>query len=343
MDKTKPLIILITMGDPAGSGPELVLKSLTHRDLWRTARYVVVGDLGVLMKAREITKSYDIVLKEISSIDETASFRELEVGVVNLGNVDLKRLEYGKPSEIGGKASYEYIVKAVELLMKGEAAALVTAPISKESLHLAGYRYPGHTELLAELSGVKTVKMMLVARHLRVSHVSTHVSLRRAIELVTKHNVLETITMTHEALVRLFKIANPRIAVSGLNPHAGESGIMGHEEASEIEPAVEEARMRGINAQGPFPPDTVFYRAYYNREFDAVIAMYHDQGHIAVKMVGFAEGVNLTLGLPFIRTSPDHGTAWDKAGKGTANESAAVEAIRLAMNLASSLILQDKV
>lgn len=337
MDRVRPLI-LITMGDPAGSGPELVLKALAHRELWSLARYAVVGDLGVLMRARGIVGAHDIVLREVDDVDDTLSFGDLEVGVLNLSNVDLGRLSYGKPSEIGGKASYEYIARAVDLIMRGKAAALVTAPISKESLHLAGYRYPGHTELLAELSGVRSVKMMLVARHLRVSHVSTHVPLRKAIELVTRHNVLEAIVMTHEALVKLFRITSPKIAVAGLNPHAGEGGIMGHEDMDEISPAVEDAIARGIDVKGPFPPDTIFYRAYHAREFDAVVAMYHDQGHIAVKMIGFMEGVNLTLGLPFIRTSPDHGTAWDKAGKGTANESAMVEAIRLAASLTGNLI-----
>jgi len=326
-------IILITMGDPAGSGPEIILKALSHPELQGIARYVIVGDLKVLMRAKEVVNARKLSLTVVSDPEEVSD-ELFSVGVIDLGNVDIEKLVYGKPSVIGGKTSYEYIVTAVNLIKSGKGHALVTAPISKESLYLAGYDYPGHTELLAELAGVDVVKMMLVFKHLRVSHVTTHVSLRRAIELVRKDNIYLTIRLTHEALTKLFGIDNPKIGVAGLNPHASEGGLFGDEEEKEIIPAIKLALREGIRVEGPYPPDTIFYRAYHDREFDAVIAMYHDQGHIPIKMIGLLEGVNLTLGLPFIRTSPDHGTVWDKAGKGTAKETAMLEAIKLAITLA---------
>lgn len=339
---TKPVIV-ITMGDPGGSGPELVLKALLHPELYEVAKYVIVGDLKVLSRAKEIVKASSLNLIPINDPEEFNVNKPFHVGVTDLDNVRMDELVYGRPSAMGGEASYEYIVNAVKLIMGGKAHALVTAPISKESLHLAGRNYPGHTELLAELAGVKTVKMMLVARHLRVSHVTMHVSLRQAInELIKKENIYTTIKLTYDALTRLFGIEEPKIAVAGLNPHASEGGLFGDEEEREIIPAIELAVKEGIKVTGPYPPDTVFYRAYRNREFDAVIAMYHDQGHIPIKMIGFMEGVNITLGLPFIRTSPDHGTAWDKAGKGTANEKATLKAIKLAAKLANTSIKTQK-
>jgi 4-hydroxythreonine-4-phosphate dehydrogenase len=327
-------IILITMGDPAGSSPEITLKALSNPEVQGIAKYVVIGDLRVLMKAREIVGARKLNLTVVNSPEEVGD-ELFNVGVIDLSNVDVEKLVYGRPSAVGGKASYEYIVTAVDLIRSGRGHALVTAPISKESLYLAGYNYPGHTELLAELAGVEVVKMMLVFKHLRVTHVTTHVPLRKAIELVRKNNVYVTIRLTHEALTKLFGIESPRIGVAGLNPHASEGGLFGDEEEKEVRPAIELALREGIRVEGPYPPDTIFYRAYHDKEFDAVIAMYHDQGHIPVKMVGLLEGVNLTLGLPFIRTSPDHGTVWDKAGKGTAKETAMLEAIKLAVTLAS--------
>ncbi len=331
-------VILVTMGDPAGSGPELILKALSHPEIQGIATYVILGDMKVLKRAKEIVKAYNLNLVSVKDPEELIE-KPFQIGVIDLNNVDLEKLIYGKPSAMGGKASYEYIVNAVKIIQKGKAHALVTAPISKESLYLAGYSYPGHTELLANLAGVKTVKMMLIAKHLKVSHVTTHVSLKKAIaELIKKDNIYLTIKLTHEALVKLFGIEKPRIAVAGLNPHASEGGLFGDEEEKEIIPAIELAIKNDIDAEGPYPPDSVFYRAYYNKEFDAVIAMYHDQGHIPVKMVSFMEGVNMTLGLPFIRTSPDHGTVWGKAGKGTADETATLEAIRLAVLLSRRLL-----
>jgi 4-hydroxythreonine-4-phosphate dehydrogenase len=335
--KHKPLIA-ITMGDPAGSGPEAILKALKHRALWKLARFIIVGDLKVLNKAREIVKADNIDFILTEDPDKFDINKDFAVGVIDLNNVNLEKLAYGRPSVIGGKAAYEYIVTAVRYAIQNKVHAIMTAPISKESLNMAGYKYPGHTELLAELTEAKEVIMMLIAKSLRVSHVTTHVSLKKAIELIKKDRILRTIELTYDALINLFKITNPKIAVAGLNPHAGESELFGDEEIKEILPAIQEAHSKGIEVTGPYSPDSVFFRAYHNREFDAVIAMYHDQGHIPIKMIGFLEGINLTLGLPIIRTSPDHGTAWDKAGKGTVNERATIEALRIASILARAKI-----
>ena len=231
----------------------------------------------------------------------------------------------------GGAAAYGAIEAAIKLALAGEIDAVVTAPLNKEALNLAGYHYSGHTEILAHLCGVKDVGMMLVARNLRVAHVTTHVSLRRAIDLVTRERVLTVLRMANEA-IRGMGIAAPHLAVAGLNPHAGEGGLFGDEEIKEIVPAIEAARAEGIKITGPLPPDTAFLRTL-NGQFDGALAMYHDQGHIPVKMAAFEEGVNVTLGLPIIRTSVDHGTVFGKAGKGTASPRSLIEAIKLAVRM----------
>ncbi|MEM0297179.1 MAG: 4-hydroxythreonine-4-phosphate dehydrogenase PdxA [Zestosphaera sp.] len=332
----RKVIIGITMGDPAGSGPELTLKALRKAD-YDIAKYVIIGSHKVLLKALSIVGFRNLSMFKVD--DPTMLPDEPNViGVYDLDNVDLSRLVYGKPSVMGGRASYDYIVKSVDLALRGLVDAIVTMPISKESLNMAGHNYPGHTELLAELTRAREVRMMLAARHLRVVHVTTHIPLRKVPDSVRKERILKTIELTYEYLRNYFNILEPRLAVAGLNPHSGEGGLFGDEEIKEIIPAVEEAKSKGLNVLGPYPPDTVFYRAYYNKEFDAVVAMYHDQGHIAVKMVGFMEGVNVTLGLPIIRVSPDHGTVWGKAGKGTADETASYEAIKLAVELAKNKV-----
>lgn len=332
LNPDKPLIA-ITMGDPAGSGPEVNMKALAREDLRSRAKFVLVGDLGVFQRASELANIKEVEFVKIAHPSEALD-QPKNINIIDLNNVDPSKLVYGKPSSLGGKASYESIAQAVDYAMSGDVHAVMTAPISKESLNSAGYNYPGHTELLADLTNTTDVRMMLIQGAFRVAHVTTHVSLRKALQLITKERIIATIESTHKSLVDLFGISQPKIAVSGLNPHAGESGIFGSEETEKITPAIKQAHRQGFWVSGPYPPDTVFYRAYHNKEFDAVIAMYHDQGHIAMKMVGFMEGVNLSLGLPIIRTSPDHGTAWDKAGKGTADERATLEAIRLAIELA---------
>jgi 4-hydroxythreonine-4-phosphate dehydrogenase len=257
---------------------------------------------------------------------------------LDLGNVDLGRLVRGRVDPMAGKAAYEYVARAVDLALAGEIDAVVTAPLNKEALNAAGYHFAGHTEILAHLCQVRDVAMMLVSGGLRVSHVSTHVSLREACDRVKKERVLRVILLTDEALRRM-GIASPRIAVAGLNPHASDGGLFGTEEAEEIAPAVQEAQARGLQVEGPLPPDTVFYRAVKGHEigrspFDAVVAMYHDQGHIPIKLLGLFDGVNVTLGLPIIRTSVDHGTAFGKAGKGTASPVSMIAALKLAVQMA---------
>lgn len=333
MDSSKPLIA-ITMGDPAGSGPEITLKALKNKSVPQNARYVLVGDLQVFRKASETIGAKELNFVKISSPSEALDAPQT-INVIDLNNVDMAALVYGKASSLGGKSAYDSIVQAVRYALSNDVHAVVTAPISKDSLNSAGYNYPGHTELLADLTGAKDVKMMLVAGSFKVVHVTTHVSMREAIDLIKKERVLKTLELTQRSLVELFGTPQARIAVAGLNPHAGENGLFGDEEINEISPAIKEAAAKGINVTGPYPPDTIFYRAYFVKQFDVVIAMYHDQGHIAMKMVGFMEGVNLSLGLPIIRTSPDHGTVWGKAGKGTGNETATLEAIKLAVELAT--------
>ena len=235
-------------------------------------------------------------------------------------------------SRVTGQAAFEYISEAVRLALAGDIQAIVTAPINKESLNKAGHHYVGHTQLLAELCRRDEVYMMLVVGDLRVVHVTDHISLREVSKLIIRSRILRVIELAYHA-VRQFGIEKPRIAVAGLNPHSGEGGLFGREEEVHIAPAILEAKSRGLDVVGPLSPDTVFYRAREG-EFDLVVAMYHDQGHIPLKLLGFFEGVNVTLGLPIVRTSVDHGTAFDKAGKGTANPGSLTRAIRLAVRLA---------
>lgn len=300
--------LVISSGDPAGIGPEVTLKALAQPGVQAIADCVVTGDARVL----------------------EATARRLELPLPRRVEPagDAGGVETGRLSAQAGRAAYEAVARAVELVQSGHARALVTAPLNKESLKLAGLPWPGHTEMLATLTGAPEVRMLLVADRLRVSHVTTHRSLRSAIEAATRERVLRTIEMTAEGGRRL-AIPHPRIAVAGLNPHAGEGGLFGDEEAREIAPAVEAARGLGIDASGPWPADTLFWRAAQG-EFDFVVAMYHDQGHVPVKLSGFDEGVNVTLGLPFLRTSVDHGTAFDIAGQGIARWQSMAAAIRLA-------------
>jgi len=311
--------IALTLGDPCGIGPEIVLKacadpSLSHLPL------VVVGDAALLAReARRLALPMPVDVDDHVRVPET--------------------LVPGTVDALAGDAAFRCIVSAAQRALRGEVRAVVTAPISKESMQAAGHRFPGHTELLAELAGGVEVRMMLANAELRTVLVSIHVSLRDALDRVTRENVLRTIEIADQSL-RRSGLARPRIAVAGLNPHAGENGLFGREEIDIIAPAVGLARTRGIDAHGPFPPDTVFMRARGLREFDVVIAMYHDQGLIPVKYLGIDDGVNVTLGLPFVRTSPDHGTAFDIAGKagrdgrGLADPRSLIGAIRQAAALA---------
>lgn len=308
--------IAITLGDPAGIGPEIVLKSIFSKEIMSVCEPVIVGDKLVIEEAVE-KLGLRVDLKNIELID--------------VGEIKNRDFEKNKPTAEGGMACVSYIKKAVELALNKSVDAIVTAPISKEALKMAGFSWPGHTEMLAELTDTKDYAMMFYSEKLKVILVTIHTALKNVPEMIKKEKVLKTIILAKKSCDML-GIENPRIAVSGLNPHAGESGIFGDEEIKEIIPAVNEAHASGISASGPYPADTLFHKAY-NGEFDIIVCMYHDQGLIPLKMIAFEQGVNMTVGLPIIRTSPDHGTAYDIAWKGIANPSSIIEAIKLAARL----------
>lgn len=319
--------IALTMGDPGGIGPEVIVKALQYAEIRDYCTPIVIGSRHVIAEA---LKLLDLPVK--LHIIKTPEESKPSLGFLELIDMgETKDFKKGEAAVEGGKACADYIKKAVELADKKQVDAIVTAPISKKALRMAGLQWPGHTELLAELTGTKNYAMMLVGGLLRVILVTIHTSLRSVPDLITKDNVLKTIHLAKKAC-DMMGIYNPRIAVAGLNPHAGESGIFGDEENKEIKPAIDEAVKQGIPAEGPFPPDVVFYKAYKG-EIDIIVCMYHDQGLIPLKMISFDEGVNITVGLPVIRTSPDHGTAYDIAWKGKANPSSIVEAIKLASRL----------
>jgi len=319
-------IVAITMGDPAGVGPEITAKVLAERP---DPRAVVVGDAGILARA---VRLLDLPL-EVNAIERPADAR-FDDGVIDvIAASELPDdLPFGRLDARAGDAAYRYVRRAVELALADEVHAIATAPLNKEAMHQAGHRYPGHTELLAELCGVEDYAMMLVGEDLRVVHVSTHVSLREAIERVTPEREGAVIRLA-DAAVRALGCEHPRVAVAGLNPHAGENGLFGDEDAERIAPAVQAAKDDGIDASGPWPADTVFLAARQGR-FDVVVVQYHDQGHIPIKLLGFDTGVNVTVGLPFFRTSVDHGTAFDIAGTGEADAGSLKAALELAAELA---------
>ncbi len=323
-------LLAITMGDPAGIGPEVVLKALHHVEVYQRCRPLVVGDRRILARA---AGWLDIPPPVYDAVQDPGSGRYTPgvITLIDLANADPEEIPPGKVSAAAGRAAVEYVMRACDLAMTGEVDAMVTAPLNKEAMHLAGFRYAGHTELLTERTGASRVTMLLVGPTLRVVHVSTHVSLQEAIRRVTRERVEEVIGLAHRSCLAL-GIEAPRIAVAGLNPHAGEGGLFGDEEAREIAPAIEAARSRGMNVSGPLPPDTVFLRAVKG-EFDIVVAMYHDQGHIPMKLLAFDSGVNVSIGLPIIRTSVDHGTAFDIAGTGQAREDSLLAAIDVAVQM----------
>ncbi len=326
---SKP-IIAVTMGDPASVGPEVTVKALAREEVWACCRPLVVGDARVLAKAIELVK----VPLTLHAIDDgsNARFDPAVPDVLDLRNADPATLQMGRVSAAAGRASVDYIEKAVELAQARLVEAITTGPINKAALKAAGIPFIGHTELLAALTGEERVTTMLATTGLRVMHVTRHVPLAEVARHITKENVLETTRLTDVGLKQM-GIAAPRLAVAALNPHGGDDGLMGREELDAIGPAVEAARAEGIDAQGPIPADSVFFRAIRG-EFDAVIAMYHDQGHIPIKTHGFEHSVTVTLGLPIVRTSVDHGTAFDIAWQGVAHEESMVEAICLAAQLA---------
>ena len=317
------------MGDAAGIGPELVVKALGGPEVYRIARPLAIGDRARLARAAAISRVAVTVAAVAHPAD--ASFRAGTIDCIDVGLVP-EDLPFGRVSARAGEAAFRYLERAVALANSGDVDAICTAPLNKAALHAAGHRYPGHTELLAALTGTPEVSMMLMAPKLRVIHCTTHVGLADAIRQINPPLVERTIRRGHDALVRS-GIAAPRIAVCAINPHAGENGLFGNgEEETQIAPAVRAARAAGIDANGPLAADTVFFRAVRG-DFDLVVAMYHDQGHCPVKVLGLESGVNITVGLPVIRTSVDHGTAFDIAGTGTADERSLIAAIEAAAEL----------
>ncbi|MCW3096720.1 MAG: 4-hydroxythreonine-4-phosphate dehydrogenase [Chthonomonadaceae bacterium] len=327
MQSDKRPRLAITMGDPAGIGPEIVLKALADPAVYDICIPTVYGDLEWMQRtANALRLEQKVVAVQSGGMADVAT-----VLVRQATQADLREVRVGQLAAAAGQAAAECVLTAAKAAMAGETDALVTAPLNKEAIALGGFPYPGHTELLAEATKTPRYGMLLLAGPLRVVHVSTHVSLREAIARVLSPRILECIRLGDRAC-RDLGIAHPRIAVAGLNPHAGENGMFGTEETEQIAPAIAQARQEGIDATGPHPPDTVFQRASVGA-FDLVVAMYHDQGHIPVKLHGFDTGVNVTIGLPIKRVSVDHGTAFDIAGKGIAREQSMLEALRVAAQM----------
>jgi 4-hydroxythreonine-4-phosphate dehydrogenase len=319
-------VIGITMGDPAGVGPEIIVKALRDPVIFEVCRPVVLGDRGALDLC--LNEKSGCSIREISRCSD-AEGKVGQIDLIAVCTLAMDCLTPGAPKVEGGTAMVDCIVTAVGMAKRQEIAAMVTCPISKALMHLAGHRYEGHTQLIAELTATKDYVMMLAGERLRVALVTIHCALKDVPSLLSKEKIYKTVAITSKALVQDFGFSKPRLAVAALNPHAGEEGLFGREELDIIEPALEMARENGYAVQGPFPPDTIFHRAL-SGQFDAVIAMYHDQGLIPLKLIHFFDAVNVTLGLPIIRTSVDHGTAYDIAGKGEADPSSLKAAIRMA-------------
>ncbi|MDD2850279.1 MAG: 4-hydroxythreonine-4-phosphate dehydrogenase PdxA [Desulfuromonadaceae bacterium] len=324
-------IIAITMGDPSGIGPEIIIKALHSPEIRDLCLPMVIGDRLALERASAVCASA-LKVYEVAAPEEVRTAPEGTIPLLPLSHLTETDMAYGKPSKAAGDAVYRYICCAAQLCLSGQAAAMATAPISKEAMHRAGHDYPGHTELLAELCGSDDFVMMLAGDVLRVSLVTIHEALQNVTRLVTYAQVFKTIRITADGIARLTGIAAPKLAVLALNPHCGEGGKFGTEETEIIEPAITAAQQEGINAVGPLSADTLFHFAQQGA-YDGVVAMYHDQGLIPLKMLHFDDAVNITLGLPIIRTSVDHGTAYNLAGKGTASEKSLLEAIRMAARL----------
>jgi len=335
-------ILGITMGDPASIGPEVAVKALSEEFIYETCQPLLIGDAEVCREAIAFC-GLPLTVNAVSKVSD-AKFQHGTIDVYDLA-YGTDSYQRGEMSAAAGNAAFITVVKAIDLAMRGEIDGTVTGPINKESIHMAGHHYSGHTEIYADYTKTKKYGMLLVEEDLRVVHVSTHVSLRQACDLVKKDRILDTIDLLSRACKQL-GVSNPKIGVAGLNPHASDGGLFGHEEKEEILPAVEEARRRGYNVEGPIPADTLFPKSV-GGVYDGCVVMYHDQGHIPFKLVGFnwdkssgkmksVRGVNITLGLPIIRTSVDHGTAMEIAGKGIASADAMKLAIKFAVKLHQS-------
>ena len=328
----KPYVGL-TMGDPCGIGPEVVIKALIHSEIYEWCNPVIIGNAASL---RETVKMLDIdmSINHISETDiEMSRVNPNAVSVIDIGNLNYEDVTIGEINPGCGKAAMEWVSHAGRLAMRGAIGGIATAPLNKEAASLAGYEAIGHMELLQELTGSKTVATMLIAKNLRVVHLTTHRSLRVACDYVKKDRILDYLRITDENFKK-WGFENPRIGVAALNPHGSDGGLLGDEENDEILPAVTQAKAEGMTVEGPIPADIIFHQAI-NDQYDAVLCMYHDQGHIPVKVYGFEESITANLGLPFVRTSVDHGTAFDIAGKGIADPLSMIEAIKLASTLIS--------
>lgn len=318
-------VFLLTMGDPSGIGPEISIKALTSAEI--SMKVVVVGDRAVLEQTAKMLGAP----VGFHSVNALSDYKDGVVNVLDCSGVTPGQFAIGKAQPNCGNASYKYIIRAIRLAQSKEAAAVITNPINKESLKMAGINYPGHTEIFAEETGSSKFSMMFYLEGIGVAHVTTHCSLRNAINLITKDRVVNHIRLLNTAMKEL-GAQTPVIAVGGLNPHAGENGMFGTEEAEHILPAICEARKEGINVLGPYPPDTVFMRAFKG-EFDGIVSMIHDHGFVALKSRDFQNGVNITIGLPIIRTSVGHGTAYDIAGKGIASPQSLITALKAANSI----------
>ena len=328
----KPYVGL-TMGDPCGIGPEVVIKALIHSEIYEWCNPVIIGNAASL---RETVKMLDIdmSINHISETDiEMSRVNPNAASVIDIGNLNYEDVTIGEINPGCGKAAMEWVSHAGRLAMRGAIGGIATAPLNKEAASLAGYEAIGHMELLQELTGSKTVATMLIAKNLRVVHLTTHRSLRVACDYVKKDRILDYLRITDENFKK-WGFENPRIGVAALNPHGSDGGLLGDEENDEILPAVTQAKAEGMTVEGPIPADIIFHQAI-NDQYDAVLCMYHDQGHIPVKVYGFEESITANLGLPFVRTSVDHGTAFDIAGKGIADPLSMIEAIKLASTLMS--------
>lgn len=323
-------VIAVTMGDPAGIGPEIIIKSLAEGEL-SGAPAVVVGCASTLRRIMAMGITPQAELRVIDSVS-AAHFAPGIINVIDEPLVNPDALNAGVVQEEAGDLAYRCVRRATELAMAGEVHAIATAPLNKEALHSAGHIYPGHTELLAKLTDSKDYAMVLYTDRLKVIHVTTHIALRKFLDTLGRERI-ETVVRMADTFLKRVGFENPRIAVAGVNPHAGENGLFGDEEITIVGPSVEAMKARGLNVSGPCPPDTVFLQCYEGM-YDIVVAMYHDQGHIPLKLLGFYDGVNITAGLPFIRTSADHGTAFDIAWTGKAKSESMAISIQLAMQLA---------
>jgi 4-hydroxythreonine-4-phosphate dehydrogenase len=328
-------IIAITMGDPSGVGPEIIVAALSDPAIRNLCKPVVLGDQRAMQRALAVCNS-PLLLTAVASVAEAAILPDVTIPLLELSELKDTDITYGKPTELAGDAVYRYIRRAAELCLTNEVAAMATAPICKEAMHRAGHHYPGHTELLAELCRCEDFVMMLAGDVLRVSLVTIHEAMSDVPRLITLEQVLKTIRVTASGVAPLCGNGSPRIAVLALNPHCGEGGAFGTEESTAIIPAINAAKAEGLNVAGPFSADTFFHFAVQEpAPYDAVVAMYHDQGLIPLKMRHFDDGINITLGLPIIRTSVDHGTAYNLAGTGTASATSMKAAVRIAAQLAS--------